>query len=310
MQMETLPPKYLKPIYITGKNVVIKKEPIVLPVKIEVVGSSSSVSGEAFTTTTKSVTYSGAETFAAGAGASAESYAAGSTETVGTGAGAEFGASADFTASAGAGAEFGAAGADFTASTGAEFSAGAEFGGEAAGAELRAAGADFGAAGAEFGASAGAEFGASAGAEFEASAGAEFGGASAGAEFGGASAGAEFGGASAGAEFGGASTGAEFGGASAEAGDLGDFKLLRRGAGISLNEQTTIARTAKTVIDQGLLPLSNNTANLVKKNLGGDWLVIVYPHQKPIDFNMTCVQGNDYLYFSLGGNDYQVCRIT
>ena len=30
-------------------------------------------------------------------------------------------------------------------------------------------------------------------------------------------------------------------------------------------------------------PLSNNTASRIKKTLGGDWIVIVYPQGKPID---------------------------
>jgi len=87
------------------------------------------------------------------------------------------------------------------------------------------------------------------------------------------------------------------------------FKLIRRGSGITANEQNGIISTAQNVIQNGLLPLSNKTAQGVKKKLGGDWLVIVYPEGKPIDFNMTCVQGNDYLYFILGGNAYQVCRL-
>ena len=47
----------------------------------------------------------------------------------------------------------------------------------------------------------------------------------------------------------------------------------------------------------------------MKKKLGGDWLVIVYPDGKPVDFNMTCVQGNDYLYFIVNENAFQVCRL-
>ena len=31
----TLPPKFLQPIYRTGKNVVIRREPQILPVKVE-----------------------------------------------------------------------------------------------------------------------------------------------------------------------------------------------------------------------------------------------------------------------------------
>jgi hypothetical protein len=87
------------------------------------------------------------------------------------------------------------------------------------------------------------------------------------------------------------------------------FKLMRRGSGITANEQNGIVSTAQNVIQSGLLPISNKTAQGVKKKLGGDWLVIVYPEGKPIDFNMTCVQGNDYLYFILDGNAFQVCRL-
>ena len=89
----------------------------------------------------------------------------------------------------------------------------------------------------------------------------------------------------------------------------GDFKLLRRGSGITLNEQNKIVSSAQSVVQSGLTPVSNKTAQAVKKNLGGDWLVIVYPQGKPIDFNMTCVQGNDYLYFTLGETAFQVCRL-
>ena len=89
----------------------------------------------------------------------------------------------------------------------------------------------------------------------------------------------------------------------------GDFKLLRRGSGITLNEQNNIISVAQSIIQGGLTPISNKTAQGVKKKLGGDWLVIVYPEGKPIDFNMTCVQGNDYLYFILGENAFQVCRL-
>ena len=47
----------------------------------------------------------------------------------------------------------------------------------------------------------------------------------------------------------------------------------------------------------------------MKKKLGGDWLVIVYPNGKPVDFNMTSVQGNDYLYFIVNENAFQGCRL-
>ena len=87
------------------------------------------------------------------------------------------------------------------------------------------------------------------------------------------------------------------------------FKLLRQGAGISSTEQQGIVKTAMEVYQAQRTPLSNNTANLIKKRLGGDWIVIVYAHGKPIDFNMTCVQGNDYMYFTLDSTAFQVCRL-
>ena len=87
------------------------------------------------------------------------------------------------------------------------------------------------------------------------------------------------------------------------------FKLLRQGAGISPTEQQGIVSTAMLVYQHNITPISNNTASRIKKTLGGDWIVIVYPQGKPIDFNMTCVQGNDYMYFTLDNTAYQVCRL-
>ena len=87
------------------------------------------------------------------------------------------------------------------------------------------------------------------------------------------------------------------------------FKLLRQGAGISSTEQQGIVKTAMEIYQAQRTPLSNNTANTIKKRLGGDWIVIVYAHGKPIDFNMTCVQGNDYMYFTLDTTAYQICRL-
>ena len=87
------------------------------------------------------------------------------------------------------------------------------------------------------------------------------------------------------------------------------FNLLRQGAGISPHEQQGIVSTAMLVYQYGITPISNNTASRIKKTLGDDWIVIVYPQGKPVDFNMTCVQGNDYMYFTLNELAYQVCRL-
>ena len=265
MQMETLPPKYLKPIFVTGKTINI---PSSSPLYQKYISMVQTVAGAAVTTSTEAFT-TGTETFSAGA----ESYSAGAEA---------------FTA----GAE------SYAAEGGAEaFTAGAESYAAEGGAEAFTAGAE------SYAAEGGAEFGG------DFTAGAEFGaGAEAGAEFGGEAfiGGEEFGaGAEAGAEFGG------FEGAGASAGgDLSGYQLIRRGNGITQNEENKIAQAAASVVQQGLTPLSNQTAKAVKSVLGGDWLVIVYPQDKPIDFNMTCVQGNDYMYFTLNGNAYQVCRLV
>ena len=256
MQMETLPPKYLKPIFVTGKTINI---PSSSPLYQKYISMVQTVAGAAVTTSTEAFT-TGTETFSAGA----ESYSAGAEA---------FTAGAESYAAEGGAEAFTAGAESYAAEGGAEFEAGAEFGGEAF--------------------TGGEEFGA---------------GAEAGAEFGGEAftGGEEFGaGAEAGAEFGG------FEGAGASAGgDLSGYQLIRRGNGITRNEENKIAQAAASVVQQGLTPLSNQTARAVKKVLGGDWLVIVYPQDKPIDFNMTCVQGNDYMYFTLNGNAYQVCRLV
>ena len=88
-----------------------------------------------------------------------------------------------------------------------------------------------------------------------------------------------------------------------------NVRVIRRGSGITMNEQQSIINCAINVYQNKIEPISNNTAKSVKKTLGGDWLVIVYPEGKPIDFNMTCVQGNDYLYFILDSWAFQVCRL-
>ena len=255
MQMETLPPKYLKPIFVTGKTINI---PSSSPLYQKYISMVTTVAGAAVTTSTEAFT-TGTETFSAGA----ESYSAGAEA---------------FTA----GAE------SYAAEGGAEtFTAGAESNAAEGGAEAFTAGAE------SYAAEGGAEFGGEAftGGESYAEAGAE------------AFGGADFG--SAGGEFGG------FEGAGESAGgDLSGYKLIKRGNGITQNEENKIAQAAASVVQQGLSPLSNNTARAVKRVLGGDWLVIVYPKDKPIDFNMTCVQGNDYMYFTLKGNAYQVCRLV
>jgi len=87
------------------------------------------------------------------------------------------------------------------------------------------------------------------------------------------------------------------------------YKLIRQGAGINPTEQQGIVFCAMKVYQEEIIPLSNNTARLIKNKLGGDWLVIVYEEGKNIDFNMTHVEGSDFMYFILDRIAYQVCRL-
>ena len=87
------------------------------------------------------------------------------------------------------------------------------------------------------------------------------------------------------------------------------YKLLRKGAGINPTEKQAIVFCAMSIFQDGITPISNHTAKYVQQKIGGDWLVIVYPQGKPVDFNMTCVEGNDFMYFTLDTTAFQVCRL-
>ena len=87
------------------------------------------------------------------------------------------------------------------------------------------------------------------------------------------------------------------------------YRLISQGQGINPTEQQAIVFCAMKVYQEQIYPLSNNTAKYIQIKIGGDWLVIVYEEGKPIDFNMTCVAGNDYMYFLLDTIAFQVCRL-
>lgn len=87
------------------------------------------------------------------------------------------------------------------------------------------------------------------------------------------------------------------------------YKLLRKGAGINPTEKQAIVFCAMSIFQDGITPISNHTAKYIQQKVGGDWLVIVYPQGKPIDFNMTCVEGNDFMYFTFDNTAFQVCRL-
>lgn len=87
------------------------------------------------------------------------------------------------------------------------------------------------------------------------------------------------------------------------------YNLIKEGKGISRLEEQGIVFCAMTIYQEEMQPLSNNTARYIKTKLGGDWLVIIYPEGKPIDFCLTSVSRNDFMYFTLDTTAYQVCRL-
>ena len=87
------------------------------------------------------------------------------------------------------------------------------------------------------------------------------------------------------------------------------YNFINKGNGISETEEQGIVFCAMTIYQEEMKPLSNNTAKYIQSKLGGDWLVMVYPEGKPIDFNMTLVSRNDFMYFTLDRTAYQVCRL-
>ena len=87
------------------------------------------------------------------------------------------------------------------------------------------------------------------------------------------------------------------------------YNLIKEGKGISRFEEQGIVFCAMTIYQEEIRPLSNNTAKYIKTKLGGDWLVIIYPEKKPIDYHMTSVSRNDFMFFTLDTTAYQVCRL-
>ena len=87
------------------------------------------------------------------------------------------------------------------------------------------------------------------------------------------------------------------------------YNLIKEGKGISRLEEQGIVFCAMTIYQEEMQPLSNNTARYIKTKLGGDWLVIIYPEGKAIDFCLTSVSRNDFMYFTLDTTAYQICRL-
>lgn len=87
------------------------------------------------------------------------------------------------------------------------------------------------------------------------------------------------------------------------------FKQIMVGKGIDMVEFNKIVSCATFVYTSKQMPLSSNTANYIKQNLGGEWLVVTYPVGRQYDFCLSTVKGGDFMSFSLDNTLYQVCRL-
>lgn len=87
------------------------------------------------------------------------------------------------------------------------------------------------------------------------------------------------------------------------------FKQITVGYGIDMNEFNKIVSAATFVYQSRQTPLSTLTANYIKQNLGGEWLVVTYPIGSQYDFCLSTVKGGDFMSFSLDNTLYQICRL-
>ena len=87
------------------------------------------------------------------------------------------------------------------------------------------------------------------------------------------------------------------------------FKQIAVGHGIDMNEFNKIVSAATFVYQSRQTPLSTATANYIKQNLGGEWLVVTYPVGRQYDFCLSSVKGGDFMSFSLDNTIYQICRL-
>ena len=93
--------------------------------------------------------------------------------------------------------------------------------------------------------------------------------------------------------------------------DIHSFKLIKRGKGIDKNEYYYITHAANDAYQAREDPLSKGTIKRIKKALGGEWMVFSgVKGLKGYDFTLSIVTGNDFLSFTIGDFDFQVCRLT
>ena len=88
------------------------------------------------------------------------------------------------------------------------------------------------------------------------------------------------------------------------------FKQYSVGSGIDNNEYQNITKACIQAYTGRMSPLSTNSANLIKRAIGGDWFVCCSPlGNKNFDFCLSSVSGGDFMSFSLDNVSFEVCRL-
>jgi hypothetical protein len=88
------------------------------------------------------------------------------------------------------------------------------------------------------------------------------------------------------------------------------YKQYAVGTGIDSSEYNAITTAATKVYQAKTSPLSTNTANAIKQQIGGEWFVFISPlNNKDYDFCISSVTGGDFMSFSLDNTLYQICRL-
>jgi len=88
------------------------------------------------------------------------------------------------------------------------------------------------------------------------------------------------------------------------------FEQVSVGQGIDQSEFQSIIYCCKLAYMGKMTPISKASGQLIKKNLGGEWFVIVSGvKNRKFDFHITSVEGGDYLIFSLDQTLFQVVKI-
>jgi len=88
------------------------------------------------------------------------------------------------------------------------------------------------------------------------------------------------------------------------------YNILNIGQGINQQELDVIVQVAVQIFQQRMHPFSQNTANAIKNNIGGEWFVHTSTQgNNDFDFSLTQTAGGDTVSFEIENIVFHVFRI-